>query len=113
MIEVKDSEEIYFKEIMSDSKLEMPFPDFEDNVMLHIHKSISSQTGFSKELRLSWIFFLLGSVFGITISLILPHMQGQILGFDPQKVAIIFQIIFVVLLFTQMDTLLRLAKGRS
>ena len=105
-------EETYFKEIMSNGKLEMPFTDFEDNVMMHIEKTTDKPV-LAKEIRLSWIFFVLGSVFGIIISYILPRMKGPILGTDPQKLAVFFQIGFVVLLFTQLETLLKIKNGRQ
>jgi hypothetical protein len=110
MKESVKSEEIFFHEIMAQSKLEVPFPDFEDNVMLQIEKENSFQRSVSKDVKLSWLFFVAGSVFGIIISLILPRMQTLIFGIEPQKLAIFFQMIFVLLLFTQLETLLRFIK---
>jgi len=110
MKESVKSEEIFFYEIMAQSKLEVPFPDFEDNVVLQIEKENSFQRSVSKDVKLSWLFFVAGSVFGIIISLILPRMQTLIFGIEPQKLAIFFQMIFVLLLFTQLETLLRFIK---
>jgi hypothetical protein len=110
MKNIDKQEDDYFGEIMSKSKLEMPFPDFEDKVMALIEKKDAGRLSVSKEIRLSWIFFTAGTVSGIIISWILPRMQEQIFGIDPKNLAICFQIIFVVLLFTQIETLLDLIK---
>jgi len=110
MKDIEKSEDNYFREMLSVSKLELPFPDFEDNVMIQIEKENSFRHSVSKDVKLSWIFFIAGSVFGIAISLILPHLQGLIFGIQPQKLAIFFQMIFVILLFTQLETLLRFIK---
>jgi len=110
MKESVKSEEILFREILAQSKLEVPFPDFEDNVMLKIEKENSFQRSVSKDVKLSWFFFIAGSVFGIAISLMLPRMQSPILGINPQKLAIFFQMIFVILLFTQFETLIKFIK---
>jgi hypothetical protein len=107
MNNIDEQEESSFREIMLQSRLEMPFPDFEDRVMIQIENKPLSQ-GYSKEIKLAWIFFIAGSVFGMIISWILPAMQEKIFGIDPKNIAICFQIIFVVLLFTQIETLLEL-----
>jgi hypothetical protein len=112
MKSIDEQEDIYFREIMSKSKLEMPFPDFEDKVMMQIENQPLSQ-GYSKEIKLAWIFFIAGSVFGMIISWILPAMKEKIFGIDPKNIAICFQIIFVVLLFTQIETLIGLIKKSS
>jgi hypothetical protein len=100
----------FFQEIMSQSKLELPFPDFEDSVMIQIKKKAMQQSSFSKDLKLSWIFFIAGSVFGIVISLILPQMHKPIFGIQSDKLAIFFQIVFVSLLLTQIDILTKFIK---
>jgi hypothetical protein len=109
MKSIDEKEDRYFREIMSKSRLEMPFPDFEDQVMMQIERQPLRQ-GYSKEIKLAWIFFIAGSVFGMVISWILPSMQQRIFGIDPKNIAICFQIVFVVLLFTQIETLLDLVK---
>jgi len=113
MKEMDESEERYFKELMSQSKLEMPFSDFEDNVMMQIEQKIVQTQGITRDIKLSWLFFIAGSVFGIMISWILTRIPQKILGIDPKNLAICFQIIFAVLLFTQIEALLGLLKKNS
>jgi len=110
MKELDISEDNFFREMLSVSKLEVPFSDFEDNVMIEIEKERSFQKSVSKDVKLSWFFFIAGSVFGIVISLILPHLKGSIFGIAPEKLAISFQIVFTLLLFTQLETLIKLVK---
>ena len=110
MKETKTTDDNFFKEIMSESKLELPFLDFEDNVMFKIENKILHQSSFSKESKLSWFFFIAGSVFGIVISLTLPQMHKSILGFQPDKFVIIFQVVFALLFFIQIDMLTKSFK---
>jgi hypothetical protein len=110
MKETDPIEENFIKEIMFKSKLELPFSDFEDNVMIQIEENILHQPAFSKDIKLSWIFFIVGSVFGIAISLILPMLHKSVLGIQPSTLALGFQIVFTILLLTQMDVLLKLIK---
>jgi hypothetical protein len=108
-IDLRD--DIFYKEIMAKSRLDPPFSDFEDNVMNQIENEILHHNIYSKEIKLSWVFFIAGSVFGIIISLILPKLQEPIMGIQPVNLAIFFQIVFTSLLFTQIDTLMKLSKS--
>ncbi len=110
MKDINKKEEIYFRELMSKGKLEMPFSDFEDNVMTQIEQKFVHQQGIAKDIKLSWLFFAVGTTFGIVISWILPRIPQKIFGIDPKNLAICFQIIFVVLLFTQIEALLGFLK---
>lgn len=105
-----NEEENFYKAMMSQSKVELPFPDFEDNVMMQIEKEKSFQRSVSKDVKFSWISFITGSVFGIVISLLLPHLKVSIFGIQPEKLAISFQIVFTLLLFTQLETLIKFIK---
>lgn len=110
MKDIEQGEEIYFKEVMSGSKLEMPFSDFEDNVMREINSKFIRQKVIAKEIKLSWLFFIAGSVFGILISWTLQGIQQKILGIDSKNLAIGFQIVFIVVFYTQIETLLGFLK---
>lgn len=110
MKDIDKSEDNFFREMLSASKFEVPFPDFEDNVMMEIEKEISFRKSVSKDVKFSWISFVVGSVFGIVISLILPHLKSSIFGIAPEKLAISFQIIFTLLLFTQLETLIKFIR---
>ena len=106
-----NKEEAFFREILSKSKLNVPFSDFDEKVMLLIDRKMSKKSSITRELKLSWIFFLLGSTVGIIISLVLPKIPEPILGIDLDKLAILFQIIFALLFVTQLDNLIKFYKG--
>ncbi len=102
----ENNEETFFREIMSKSKLDVPFPDFDDQVMELVELSQKRRSGIKRNVRLSWIFFLAGSVFGIIISVVLPMFQEPIMGIRIDKFAIPFQIIFALLFAAQINNLL-------
>ncbi len=100
------SEETFFNELMSKSKLTFPFLDFEDNVMRIVDSNQKKRNIIYRELKLSWIFFLLGSLFGITISILLPKFQEPVFGLSVDKFTIPIQILFIFLFVTQLNNLI-------
>lgn len=104
------SEETFFNELMSKSKLEFPFPDFEDNVMRIVASNQKKQNIIQRDLRLSWIFFLLGSSFGIAISILLPKFLEPVFGLSIDNFTIPFQIVFIFLFVTQLNNLIDIYK---
>ena len=109
MNEIDTPEEMDFRKLMSVSKLEVPFSDFEDEVMALIEKK-ASQPVFSLESKLSWIFFIAGSVFGVLITFLIPRMKGLIFGMTSDQLALLFLMVFVTLFFVQLDNLLKCMK---
>jgi hypothetical protein len=100
------SEETFFNELMSKSKLNVPFSDFDDKVMRLVELSHKKRNSTQKDIKLSWIFFLAGSFFGTFISITLPKFQEPVLGFSIDKFTIPFQILFALLFVTQINNLL-------
>jgi len=92
-----------FANMMTKSKLEMPFSNFEDTVMRHIEEETIRKKTISKQLRFSRFFFILGSVFGFIITLLLSQIKAPVLGIDQNIIALIFQILFATLFFTQIE----------
>src|SRR5664280_1304823 len=105
-----DTEDAFFKEIMSKSELDVPFPDFEDNVMGLIEKRLSKKVSITRDIKLSWIFFILGSTFGIIVIIILPKLHVSVGGITMDKLTIPFLIIFSYLAMTQLDCLIDFYK---
>ena len=108
-----DTEDTFFKAIMSKSELDVPFADFEDNVMGLIEKRLSKKVSITRDIRLSWIFFILGSTFGIIVTIILPKLQVSVGGITMDKLTILFLIIFSYLVMTQLDCLIDFYKRRK
>jgi len=110
MDELEDREEELFKKMMSKSELKMPFSDFEDIVMIEIEKKEVRHATITKDIKISWVFFLIGSVFGIAISILLPLLENPVLGVRPEILAITFQLTFVIIFFTQIEVFIKLLK---
>lgn len=110
MKETQTTEDIFFGEIMSKSKLTLPFSDFEDNVMMQIESRVLRHHKWSKELSLSWIFFIVGSVFGIVLSVFIAQLRDPIFGIQPVNLTLFFAIVFSAVLFTQIDTLIKFSR---
>ena len=96
----------FFKEVMAQSDLHMPFSDFEEDVMLQIQKEEKRRKSFSKNLVLSWTFFAVGTACGIAISLLLPTINIAVDGITSEQVTVVFQIVFVLFVMLQLESLL-------
>ncbi|MGB8491380.1 MAG: hypothetical protein WCE64_10005 [Bacteroidales bacterium] len=104
------NEETFFKELMSKSKLDVPFSDFDDKVMRLVESGQKHRNTTKRDIRLSWICFLAGSVFGIFISTILPEFQEPVLGISIDKFTIPFQILFALIFVSQINNLVDFHK---
>ena len=107
-----DSEETFSK-IMAKSKLSVPFTDFDDKVMGLIENNFSKKVSISRELKLSWVFFILGSFFGIVFTILLPMIQQPVFGIHLDKIRIPFLIIISLLILTQLDNLIDFYKKQK
>jgi hypothetical protein len=108
-----NSEETFFREIMSKSKLDIPFADFDDKLMELIGRRYLKKVSISRDVKLSWIFFILGSACGIIISIILPRLQETLFGIPIEEFKLLFLIIFAFLLVTQLDSLIDIYKRQK
>ena len=95
------------KDLLSNSRLEMPFTDFEDKVMANIKKEVQKEKEIDRSLRLSWLFFALGTTFGLLLSIILSP-GTTILGIPVDKLAIPAYITGGTLLLLFVEKLLQL-----
>ena len=107
-----EKEEILIREMMAKSAEKMPFADFEDNMMEQIHREAKISRSFLKNVKLSWFFFVLGTIFGITLSVLISQLNITIMGFPVQRVILVAQAIFVVLALSQFDRLLAMTRNR-
>jgi flagellar biosynthesis protein FliQ len=110
MDELNTHKENELDDLLSESTLEMPFSDFEDAVMQLIEEKAIRKRTISKELKLSRFFFITGSIFGFIISILLSQIKEPLLGMNPNVIALIFQITFATLFFTQIETYLKVRK---
>jgi hypothetical protein len=107
-----DLEETFFREIMSKSKLDVPFKDFDDNVMGLIEKKLSRKSSISRDIKLSWVFFIFGSLFGIIVTIALPKIKQSVFGIQSDKLILPFLIIFAFLILNQIDNLIEFYRNQ-
>lgn len=100
-------DEIFFKDVMSKSKLELPFPDFEDTVMMEIKTQELYRETYSTNIKLSWICFIAGTVFGIFLSILLPQFQLSLFGISPDNMLLGFQLLFSLFVLFSLESLIR------
>jgi len=60
-------EDIKLQNILSKSRKEMPFRDFEDELMIEIFKEGDRKRSVLKNIKLSWLFFIIGLISGIAL----------------------------------------------
>ena len=106
-------EEQLIRELMEKSERELPFSDFENKMMEQIHKEEDNSHSFLKDVKLSWFFFILGSCFGIFLSAIAGQINKTILGFPAQRIILLVQIVFIIILLSQFDRLIELTRKRD
>jgi hypothetical protein len=105
-----DTDDKFVHGIMLKSKLKVPFSDFDDKIIRLIKAKNLRPLSIKREFRLSWEFFIIGSVLGFSISIILPTIQSSVLGLQLSKLTLPFQIVFTFLFISQLDNLIDLYK---
>ena len=108
-----DKEDKLIRELMLKSETKMPFSDFEDKLMEKIHLEEKSSRSFLKDVKLSWFFFAVGTLFGLFLSTIAVEKNGTILGFPSQPVILLVQAVFVVFSLTLFDKLIGLTVKKQ
>ena len=107
----KEKEDEFIRELMGKSGVKMPFDDFEEKLMQQIHREAKTSRSFLKDIKLSWFFFVVGTLFGLVLSIVVGEMNKTIFGFPAQRLVLIIQAIFVIFLLLQFDKLIRLTKN--
>ncbi|MCK9640184.1 MAG: hypothetical protein M0R39_09775 [Prolixibacteraceae bacterium] len=106
-----EKEDKFIKELMGKSVVKMPFDDFEEKLMLEIHKEAKTSHSFLKDIKLSWFFFVVGTLFGLVLSIGIGEMDKTILGLSVHSIGLFIEALFVILLLLQFDKLIRLIKN--
>ncbi|MCY1722869.1 hypothetical protein OU798_21150 [Prolixibacteraceae bacterium Z1-6] len=100
-------EEMDFKNMMQQSKLEIQFPDFEEQVMTQIKKKEANRRSVWKNLKMSWLFLFIGAFLGIFVTQFLTDIQLPFIGEKSKLVLLIAEIFIVLVVASQFDSLLR------
>lgn len=88
-----------FRELLSGSSREMPFSDFEEELMSEIGREHEKKNSVIRNIKLSWLFFFLGLISGITLVIITPKLTegSAALHWNLIYAAIIFICLFIIL----------------
>jgi hypothetical protein len=105
-----DHQDKFIQELMNKSQRKMPFDDFEERMMQQIHKEAKTSRTFLKDIKLSWFFFTIGTIFGLVLNVLVAEMNTTIFGIPSQRLLLIVQVLFVMLLLFQIDRLIGLTK---
>jgi len=106
-------EEKDFKKIMEFSKLEIQFPNFEEEVMESIRKKEAEEKSFWRNIRWSWFIFLTGLILGLITTDILSDFGLQYFGEKSKLVLLVVEILIVAVFGLQFDNLIRLTFRRK
>lgn len=91
-------------ELLSNSRKEMPFLNFEEETMAEIHEEQVRNKSVLKNIKLSWFFFLLGLIAGmilISFSSSNPQSNGQFLTMQSIAYFIII-LVSILLIFNKL-----------
>jgi len=90
-------------ELLRNNKLEMPFSDFDDKVMHRIQGEIHDKATISRDIKLSFFFFVLGTLFGLFINSYLLRVQGTFWSMPKETIVLFFQALFLFIFFLQIE----------
>ncbi len=90
-------------ELMQQSKLTMPFSDFEDHLMKRIEVESKLQPALHKDRKWALFFFVTGTLLGLLLNTILENIQSGIAGISKTSLQLGFQMIFVLLFLIQLE----------
>lgn len=98
--------------LLKRSKLEMPFADFEDQVMNNVLHYERSKEAMTKSKRMAILFFLIGTVFGMMLNYIgsLFVASYGVSESLQEKLSFFSQLVYVILILLFSDKLWKLFK---
>ena len=104
------------KEIMGMAKVEMPFGDFEDKLMMRIEQAEQEKVSLKKTKRYALVFFVFGTLFGMGLNYLLADFvqtSVEASKIFKNNILLLSQMIYVVLIVLFSDKMLRLIKLRK
>jgi uncharacterized protein YacL len=102
------------KDIMRMAKVEVPFDDFEDAVMMRIEKVEQEKSAVAKTKKYALLFFTLGTLFGLGLNYLLTDLLSSIILNPALKntLLLLSQILYVFLIVLFCDKVLKLISAR-
>jgi hypothetical protein len=99
--------------ILKKGKRTMPFIDFEEKVMDSIYFMSAHKRVVCYKLKLSLIFFVIGTVSGIALAVLFSTFGNPVFGLSPKTLTLFFVFIIAVVAIMSMDNLLTLIRKYS
>ena len=87
--------------------------DFENKVMSKIHHELELKNQVSNKLKLSMVFFTIGTILGIRATLLFMNSFDVIVGFNPKDVGFIVLFFICVVSVMSFDNFRRLINNYS
>ena len=104
-------EENQINELLGKSRLKMPFPGFEDDVMMQIELEESLRDATRSGVAWSWVFFIAGTVFGILLTLLIPQIEISFWGMGSGELNLLFQAGFCLFVLLHLEKLIGLTRS--
>jgi len=86
--------------------VEAPSTDFDDNLMRCIEKEAAKGTSQTKNMKISMLFFVLGTGFGLLVSHLLPMLGETVAGMNTRTIVLGFQVVYIILILTQLENII-------
>ena len=97
-----------FSKLMKNSKLELPFSDFEERTMARIKQQIVVKKSLTIYKKLAVFFFIIGTVFGFLLTYFLSLPQTTIVGISSDTVLLSCRTAYVLIVLTLLDNIVGL-----
>src|SRR6056297_91730 len=111
----ENSNEEIMKEILEKAASEMPFPDFEDELMSKINEQEveekAVQEGYRRGVAFSWVFFVVGIISGVVLTQLIPQLEIPLPGVDSGIVLMVFQVGFILFILLHFEKLMSMTRG--
>lgn len=91
-------------------RTKMPFTDFEDKVMRQVHQEAKHRASVFKDLKISFVFFILGTVFGVVFTLLLPKLDWTFYKISTQDLVLPIFFILTIIFIICFENFVRLLK---
>lgn len=112
----KDNEDRWFKKVLSETRTDMPFPDFENEVMMKIEELEAGEElireGYRRGVAYSWFFFAVGIILGALLISWIPHFDIGFPGVDPGSFLILFQVGFILFILFHFEKLISMTRAK-
>ena len=107
-MENNNNHDKYFRELLQGNYREMPFSDFEDEVMDEIAAEHEKKNSFLKNIKISWLFFFFGIISGIVMAVLSTGVIEDS-GVLQENLVYALAIIFCLIIVFLADNLFRLS----